>query len=132
MPRTRYKPPKQVTYDFGPIKGMRDSLDPASADPSKAFLLQNVYPLDAERGYAVVGRPGFQQAGSQLGGGSRVGQLVYQFTKLAGTEITLCIVGGKLYTFNWGTRVWTESVTAANFATATITLDANAKVYAVT
>lgn len=132
MPRTRYKPPKQVTYDAGPFKGMRDSLDPASADPAKAFLLQNCYPLDSERNYAVVGRPGFQQAGSQLGGGSRVGQLVFQFTKLAGTEITLSIVGGKLYTFNWGTRVWTESVTAANFATASITLDANANVYGVT
>lgn len=132
MPTTRRKPPKQVTYDAGPFKGMRDSLDPASADPTKAFLLQNCYPLDSERNYAVVGRPGFQQAGSQLGGSSRVGQLVYQFTKLAGTEITVCIVGGKLYTFNWGTRVWTESVTAANFATASITLDATAKVYAVT
>lgn len=132
MPSTRRKPPKQVTYDFGPIKGMRDSLDPASADSSKAFLLQNMYPLDAERGYAVVGRPGFQQAGAQLGGASRTGQLAYQFTKLNGTEITLAIVGGQFYTFNWGTRVWTESVTAANCATATITLSSTARVYAVT
>ena len=31
--------------------------------------------------------------------------MVYQFTKLAGTEYTVAIVGGKFYTFNWGTRV---------------------------
>lgn len=110
---------------------MRDSLDPFSADPSLAFLLQNVYPTDPARASAVVGRPGFQKAGSQLGSGG-VGQLVYQFTKLAGTEYTVAIVGGKFYTFNWGTRVWTEVVTAANFATATITLSSTAKCYAVT
>lgn len=113
---------------------MRDSLDPSSStDPGLAYLLQNVYPPDAERGTSVVGRPGFQQAGAQLGSaGVRTGQLVYQFTKLAGTEYTVAIVGGKFYTFDWGTRAWTEVLIAADFTTSAITLSATAKCYAVT
>lgn len=98
-----------------------------------AFLLQNVYPLDAARASAVAGRPGFTQAGSQLGSsGKRTGQLLYQFTKLSGTEITVAIVGGQFYTYDWGSDTWTESVTAANFSTASITLSQTAHCYAVT
>ncbi len=132
--RQSSRAPRQIFLDAGPFRGMRDSLDPSAADDKLAFLLQNVYPTDSDRGSSVVGRPGFQKSGTvQLGSaGVRTGQLVYQFTKLAGTEITVVLVGGKLYTFNWGTRVFTESVTAANFATASITLSTTAHCYAVT
>ena len=41
-------------------------------------------------------------------------------------------MGGKFYTYNWGTDVFTEVVTAANFTTASITLSSTAKCYAVT
>lgn len=106
-------------------------MDPFSSTPDRAYLLQNVYPLEMSGPSVFVGRPGFQQAGSQLASGG-VGQLVYQFTKLAGTEYTVAIVGGKLYTFNWSTRAWTEAVNAAAFSAASITISTTAPCYAVT
>jgi hypothetical protein len=133
MPK-RKQSPRQIPLESGPYRGMRDTLDPLGKyDRSLAYLLQNVYPAQAAVQSAAVGRPGFAQAGAQLGSsGKRVGQLVGQFTKLAGTEYTVAIVGGQFYTYNWGTDTWTEVVTAANFATATITLSATAICYAVT
>lgn len=123
-----------VEYLSGPFHGMRDTLDPSNAQPDLALLLENCYPADATRNEAVVGRPGFQQAGAQLGAvGSRTGQLVTQFTKLDGTEYTVAIVGGQgIYTFNWATRAWTNVVTTANLTTAGVTLSTTAMVFAVT
>jgi hypothetical protein len=92
----------QISY-----RGMRDSADPSTADPRLATLLQNVYPQDSEQGAAIVGRPGYQQAGSQLGAGGRV-QAIYQFTRLDGTEYTVGFGGGLMSTFNWMTRAWTK------------------------
>lgn len=87
--------------------GMRDSADPSTADPRKASLLENVYPQDPEIGGGVVGRPGCQQMGVQLGGaGNRRGQAIYQFTELDGTEHTLCFVAGGMHEYNWGTSTW--------------------------
>lgn len=133
-PLTR-RPQGALRFPAGPFRGMRDSLDPTSADPHLARLLQNCYPLDPTReDSAVVGRPGCQQAGSQLGAtGKRTGQLVYQFTKRDGTQYTVAIVGGQgIYTFNWSTRAWSQVVTVANLTTASITLSETARVYAVT
>jgi len=114
----------------GPFRGMRDSLDPSTADPQLARLLQNVYSLDPKRGAAVVGRPGVRVMGAQGGSsGARTGQFVGQFTKENGTEYTIRITGGKVETFNWGTRVWSEAVTAAQLAGAGIALSATARVY---
>lgn len=73
------------------------------------MLLQNVYPVDTHLGAAVVGRPGVQVMGAQGGSaGARRVQKTYQFTKLDGTEYTLRFVGGKMYTFNWASRAWSE------------------------
>lgn len=126
--------PRRVrTLKAGPWVGMRDSQDPTlSSDPSRASLIQNMYPLELDKPSSFVGRPGFDQAGSQLGAsGKRTGQLVYQFTKLDGTEITLAIVGGQgIYTYNWSTEAWTQVVTVANLTTASITLSETAHCYA--
>lgn len=105
-----------------------------SADPKRARYLENVYPVELNKPSIFVGRPGFQKAGSQLGDtGKRTGQLVTQFTKLAGTEHTVAIVGGQgIYTFNWSTRAWSQVVTVANLTTASITLSETARIYAVT
>lgn len=113
---------------------MRDSLDPQTADPRKAFLLQNVYPQDEMLGGGVVGRPGFQltQAGQLGSAGKRVSQGTFQFTKLDGTEYTITIVGGQFYTYDWGALAWTEVLTAANFTTAIIALDQATRCYFVT
>lgn len=96
------------------FKGMRDSEDPQTENPEYARLIQNAYPIDSGLGARVIGRPGFAQIGAQLGTGStRRVQGFYQFTKLAGTEYTICIAGGKFYTLNWTTSTWTEDTPAA-------------------
>lgn len=130
------RPKKRLRYATGPFVGMRDSLDPSASRLELARLLENCYPLDPQFGGSVVGRPGFTLTTGQGGSaGARTGQLVYQFTKLDGTENTVRIVGGKFYTYNWGTDVWTETLTSTHFAAATngaITLSTTARCYAVT
>jgi len=124
--------PESVTQ--GSFTGMRDSLDPQTADPRKAYLLQNVYPQDEKFGGGTVGRPGFRVTHvTALGSaGKRTTQGMYQYTKLDGTEITIGICGGQFYTYNWTTRVWTESLTVANLASASITLSETARCYFLT
>lgn len=123
-----------TTYPAGPFRGMYDSLDPVDAKRNYARLLQNCYPLDPTTASAVVGCPGFEQAGSQLGASSkRTGQLVHEFTQRTGTTTTVAIVGGQgIYTYNWSTEAWTQVVTVANLTTASVTLSETARCYAVT
>lgn len=102
--------------------GMHDSLDPQTTDPRYARYMQNVYSLDSRMGTRIVGRPGFVQTGTQLGGaGARRVQGIYQFTKINGTEYTVAIVGGKFYTYNWGTDTWTEDTPGAATISTTAT-----------
>lgn len=116
---------KQISYT-----GMRDSRDPSTADPRKASLLHNVYPVLSRVGGGVEGRPGYKLMGSQLGGGGRT-QLLFQFSQIDGTEQTVAIVGGKFYTYNWGAGTWNETLTAAHLSAASVTLSSTAKVSAV-
>jgi hypothetical protein len=111
--------PQPFSVACGPFVGMRDSLDPAAADPSRASLLQNCYPQD---GSVVVGRPGFTQMGS--GFGNVYVTWMGQYTTLAGGELTVAIAGGEIYTYDWATDTWTKVVTTANLTTAGITLSA--------
>jgi len=124
--------PEPVALSVGPFTGMNDAIEPTAAADGRVAMAQNVYLAPGPNGTAYIGRPGFEAMGSQLGGaGARTVQYLGQFTKLSGTRYTVAIVGGKFYTYDWGTDTWTESVTAANFATASITLSATARVYAV-
>lgn len=90
--------------------GMRDSLSPQTGQTRKAKLLQNVYPVDPQFGGGLTGRPGMQVTQqSQLGtAGHRNVQRVYQYTKQNGTETTIAICGGLLYTYDWITATWTN------------------------
>lgn len=88
------------------LLGLRDSKDPSSADPRKGHVMLNVYPSDVFIGAATVGRPGFQQSGTQVTAASIQG--IYQFTTLDGTERTICFANGQLFKFNWSTRAWTN------------------------
>ena len=114
---------EQMSFD-----GMVDSLDKQVAGPRKALLLQNVYPQDPEFGGSVVGRPGFRLTeDNQLGSSNnRTTQRTFQFTKLDGTERTVGFVGGKMYTYDWGSRAWTE-VTLSG-----VSLNTSAKIFCVT
>lgn len=114
----------------GPWTGMVDSIAPTSKIKGKYYYGQNIYPLSPELGDGIVGRPGVRVMGGQGGAvGVRRVQGIYQFTKKDGTEYTIRVVGGKFYTLNWGTEIWTEVLTAANLAGAAITLDTTARVY---
>jgi len=112
----------------GPFVGMRDSIDPQSARPELAYNLQNVHPRTPRIGGGVVGRPGFNiTEATQLGSASnRDGMLLYQFSKLDGTEYSVGFAGGKMYTYDWSTAAWTE-VTLSG-----VGLTSNTRIYAVT
>lgn len=129
--RRRRIPDRHTRFTLGPFVGMRDSLDPSASRPNLARMLRNCYPQEPQHLARVVGRPGFDQLGAQLGGGGDA-QFIGQFTKLDGTEYTIAIVGGQFYTLNWGTSTWTEVLTAANLSSASVTLSSTARVYAVT
>lgn len=124
-PRQAIKPEVQ-----GPFIGMRDNSEPTASHPQLAYLAQNVYPISAQRGGAMVGRPGFAQFGAQLAAG--VGQLIYQFTRLDGTEATIAIVAGEIYKADWSDHTWDKVVTTANLTTASAALSNTARCYAVT
>jgi hypothetical protein len=108
--------------------GVRDSKDPTTAEPRKASFALNAYPAFAEQGGGYEGRPGFTQLDEILEGGV---QLIKQFSKLDGTEITVIIAGGKFYTVDWVNETVDETLTAANLSSASVTLDDTARVYAV-
>lgn len=135
-PPTRRRAPGRLSMLLcGPFLGMRDSSDPATSnDPQRAKQIVNLYPLELDKPSVFTGRPGFAVAGAQGGASNkRTGQLVCQFTKLAGTEYTVRIIGGQgIQTYNWSTSTWTTVVSVANLTTASITLSETARIYAVT
>ena len=118
--------------EAGPYTGMSDTLDPTAANGQTANLLQNVYPLEAEVGEGIVGRPGYSVMGAQSPSGAYPGQGIHQFTKSDGTEYTVRVIGGRFETYNWGTQVWTEVLTAGQLAGASIVLNSLARVSMVT
>lgn len=118
----RLKTPLEI-HQIG-IRGMRDSLDPQTVGRDRASLLQNVYPQDSAAGGSVVGRPGFTVMDTQLASGAET-QLIIQFTKLNGTELTVGFAGGNMYTYNWGTDTWAQ-VTLVG-----VSLPASGRIFAV-
>ncbi len=132
MPRTRGQQYPRTRTDLvgQPIVGMYDTLDTAVARPNLAVELTNCYIAPGRAARTVLGRPGLAQAGAQLGsGGARTVQYLGQFIKSTGTRYTICICGGKFYTYNWGTSTWSEAVNAATFSGASITLATSARFY---
>lgn len=119
----RPRPRQSVALTQLSFTGMRDSYAPTAADPRKAYLIQNMFPQDALFGGGLVGRPGFRLAASLTGRAQRA----YQYTKLDGTEYTVLISGGRVYTYDWVARAATEQVMPTG-----ISLDPTAKVYCVT
>lgn len=119
----------ELLLEDGPWDGLLDSVAPTARREGKYLVGQNVYPLDPAVGDGLVGRPGFRVVGSQLGSaGRRRVQGTYEFTRKSGTKYRIAIVGGHFYTLDWGTEVWTEVLTAANFVTAAVTLSQTARI----
>jgi hypothetical protein len=127
-----YKDPAPIILEDGPFNRMRDNYSPTSKVVGAWGLCQNAYPVAPQAGGATLGRPGYKSIGSRLGGvGTRTVQGVFQYEKKNGAVFVVGIVGGKFYTLNWATRVWTEVLTAAHFAAASggaVTLSTTARI----
>ena len=133
MPR---KPEPNRTYPAfrsipcGPWEGMTDTVEPQTARPNRAQLLQNCYATTTDVGVAVVGIPGFAQVGSQQGSvGARAWQWFGQFNTANGTKRSLGIINGTVVEYNHGTDSFTTRLSAANISGAGATLSATARVY---
>ncbi len=130
-PKKGAQPRRGKSVECGPFIGLRDSLDPSiSSDPKRAFVMENMYPLELDKESTFVGRPGFAVAGAQGGAANkRTGQCVGQFTTNAGTEYTFRIIGGQgIQTYNWSTDTWSTVVSVANLTTASVTLSETAHI----
>jgi len=112
----------------GPWRGVRDTMDPPSRDPTLAFRMRNVFPLTPEIGSGVVGRPGFRLAGERTG---PTVQWIGQFEKSDGTDKTIKIAGGEIYEYDWLTDSWVLRVSQAEIAAADGALETAGRVWAV-
>lgn len=133
MPRAKSRQlPRAKVYTAGAWQGMDDTADPVAARPQFAALARNAYLPPLSKGASYVGRPGTTLAGAQQGSGSdRHWQFMGQLTKQDGTEYTVGVLEGEIYTYSWGGNAWTKVVTTANLTTASITMSATARVHAV-
>lgn len=128
-----YRDPSPIILNDGPWSSMRDNYAPTARKPGSLALGLNTYPAASAAGGATLGRPGCKQLGTvQLGSaGARTVQGYANYEKKNGTRYTVQICGGKFYTLNWTTRVWTEVLTAAHFGAASggaVTLSTTARV----
>lgn len=99
-------------------------------DPTLALYAGNVCANSGPQGGGLVGRPGFAGMGTVALGsaGVRTAQAFLTWTDVNGVRQTTGIVGGMVYSYNWNTLTWTNTVTAANLTTAVITLSTTARV----
>ena len=121
--------PKWTVLGAGPFTGVSDSEAPAASRNGRCKSIVNAYRQIGQNTIRIVGRPGSTIAGAAMGSGPI--QLVCQFTKTTGTEYTVAISGGEIYTYSWGSDAWTKQVSTANLTTASITLSGTANMYAV-
>lgn len=123
MPR---KPEPSRTYPTfraipcGPWEGMTDTVEPQTARENRAQLLQNCYATTTDIGVAIVGIPGFVQAGAQQGSvGARAWQWFGQFNTANGTKRSLGIINGEVVEYNHGTNAFTTRLTGAQITAGT-------------
>lgn len=131
----RWKPATRRDFSAGPFIAMHDAVQSTgtSTRPNIARRLVNMYAAIVDDGPVVTGFPGFALMGARLGsGGDRTNQRLFQFTKRNGTEYTVAVCGGRVYTYNWNTNSWAEVLNPTDFTAASITLSTTAKVYGVT
>lgn len=106
--------PRPFEALVGPFEGVRDQVD-AKPGP-REFLAGalNVY-RDSETEAAWRTRPPFTKlAALQLGQAlSRIGQCVFQHTRLDGSEYSYLFVGGRLYEYLWATQEYIDRTPSA-------------------
>lgn len=126
MARKKRQALQPATFEAGPFLGMCDTPEISAANPNKALLIQNCYPVPG--GGGLTGRPGNAiLAGSSAGS---KGQGCIDFVKKSGTRITAVIYSGEIYTVDWTTGsngTINKVVTSANLTTASVTLSTTAR-----
>jgi hypothetical protein len=115
-------------YQTGRWRGMFDSTAAHDQHPDFAGYAGNVYLADWDTSSPRwVGLPGTTLLGAQLGsGGARTFQAIGSFTTTVGVTYRIGICGGKFYTYDYGGNLWTETLTAAHLAAASVTLSTTA------
>lgn len=129
--RYKVKPPTPSQWTVDGWTGMYDSRAKAGERDYDAPLLVNLLPIDPQRGAGLVLRPGMQRlttpTTTQIPGGTEM-SWIGAFTTAASTELIVVIAGGEIYTLSGSTL--TKVITAAQLATATISLATIDKVFA--
>ncbi len=121
----RWKPKPERKQTVGPWDGVCDAPDPQLVPRTRLNWAENAYPTKG--GWEQ--RPGFVRSSTTLAGNV---QGCWQYSKLNGTEKSIVIAGGKVYTITWnsaGAHTLTESVNAAALSGASITLSSTNRVY---
>lgn len=116
----------------GPWVGMTDTVEPQTARANRAQLFQNCYATTTDTGVAIVGIPGFVQAGTQQGSpGARTWQWFGQFNTANGTKRSLGIIKETVVEYAHGSNTFTTRLTAAEITAGTgaPVLSATARVY---
>lgn len=132
MPRKGRPQASLITESQISYTGSRTTDHMSARAPRKAGSLSNVYPLAPGIGAGLLGRPGTTKTTWETTAPTEV-QFIGQFTKQDGTEYTVLVADGEIWTYDWATdERWERQVTAADFATATITRTTTGRWYGVT
>lgn len=111
--------PDPQEYEFGPWKGVRDSVDPSTGQPDLLHACENLVPEDPELGGACVSRPGFSPA---IGDHTALGEVGHRRCQgfievdFSGTIHRILVVGGHVYSYDWATQAATELVLGGSLA----------------
>lgn len=125
MGKRRFPYPVEATA--GPFFGAKDTDAATNADPSYAYVLQNVYPEVTEQGAGLRTRPPFRLVTPTAPLGtvsSRTFQGFGTFRPADGTApANFAVCGGKLYRITYGSTLATVDVTPSGG----VTIDASAR-----
>jgi hypothetical protein len=117
-----------VVLTAGTFTGVSEASEPSSAQRDRLYRAQNVYVTPGSGSKTVLGRPGLDVMEGDKG--TNV-QWVGQFTLTSGTQYTVAVIDGEIWTHNWGADTWSRQVTTANLLTASVTVSASTRFYAV-
>lgn len=120
--------PAPIILSAGPFTGVSEANEPPAGQRDRLYRAQNVYVTPGSGSKTVLGRPGLDLSGADLGTNVQGGG---QFTTIAGVQYSWAVVDGEIYTYNWGTDTWTKVVTTANLTTASIVCSSSARIRSV-
>jgi hypothetical protein len=132
--KPKFDGPRPFEASSGPYEGVRDQVDAKPGPPGELAAALNVY-RDSEAEAHWRTRPAWTKlAATQLGQAlSRVGQCVFQHTRLDGTEYSYLFAGGRLYEYLWATAEYIDRTpTAGGNAPGGFTIHQTNRIYCLT